>query len=454
MASENNWEPAWVGQESLEWTTVPGTRVSLQIQRGWPLAIMRAFAADFNAFVEPLRDDDSACYTPTNSVSTSNHLNGTAMDLNWNSHPFQILNAGFTSEQINTIRDLLDFYEETIWWGNDWNTPRDAMHFQMGYDTFNNPHTGDFIARKLRSDGFSMFRRGSEGETGTVDVLARAIDVSTARAAEILPTVQDGLRLSECLNVNRIAMWLAQVGHESAGFNATEEYQSGDESTDRWKYKGRTWIQITWSYNYAAFSQWACGLGLVSSPTYFVDNPTELAELRWAGIGPAWYWTVARAQINSMCDVDDLEGVTRAINGGTNGLPDRRDRLAQAKTLGSDLLQLLDSEDDMFTDDDRNLLKQIAEIRRESLSPLRHDDEGPVNTCAGFAWSADGLTHPQFVFMAAKLGHADSIQLLAEVSTITDGARASDAALAKAMLAEIEATNPAVLQQYLAAKGN
>ena len=39
MASENGWQPAWVGPESLQWTKVPGTNVSLQIQKGWPLAI-------------------------------------------------------------------------------------------------------------------------------------------------------------------------------------------------------------------------------------------------------------------------------------------------------------------------------------------------------------------------------------------------------------------------------
>ena len=56
---------------------------------------MRAYAADYNAYIEPLRDDDSASYTPTNSVATSNHLNGTAMDLNWNSHAFRVDYAGY-----------------------------------------------------------------------------------------------------------------------------------------------------------------------------------------------------------------------------------------------------------------------------------------------------------------------------------------------------------------------
>ena len=136
----------------------------------------------------------------------------------------------------------------------------------------------------------------------------------------------------------------------------------------------------------------------------------------------------------------------------------------------------------MFTDDDRNLLNQIAGIFRPSRSPLRHAEEGKVNTCAGFSWSGDGLIHPVFTGWAADKGHAASIALCLEVAsadltkTALDGtpgrspadARA-DAALAEAILsdakaanparftavlAQIEASQPALLQQYIAKKGS
>lgn len=458
--SENGWP--MVNSEECTWVTVPGTSVSLQIQNGQPLAILRAFAADFNAYVEPLRDLDSACWTPTNSVPTSNHLSGTACDFNWNDHPFQVSYAGFSSKETATVRELLDFYEQTVFWGQDWQSPKDAMHFQVGYNTYQNPHTADFIARKIRADGFSTFRRSNK-PNGGAPILAAATGLSEARAAEILPAVSDGLKASQCTNVNRIAMWLAQVGHESAGFNATEEYASGaayegradlgnTQPGDGVRFKGRSWIQITGRNNYAAFSRWCSGKGLVLSPTEFVDNPKRLAELRWAGIGAAWYWTVARPDINALSDRQDLETVTRRINGGTNGLADRRDRYNRALLQGDALLQLLNQEeDDMFTDDDRNLLRQVAGVRRPSLSPLRHLDEGDVNTCAGFAWTADGLTHPQFVAMAAKYGHMDSIRLLGEVAgadPVKYPDRQEDAALAKAILADVYAANPAALQRF------
>jgi len=145
---------------------------------------MRAFAADFNAYIEPLRDKDSACYTPTNSVSTSNHLNGTAMDLNWGGmgeygHPFHVKGT-FTAAQMKTIRELLDFYEDTIFWAGDWQSPIDEMHWQMGYGSYGNPNTDSFIVRKIRSDGYSTFRRGPlQAQTKDVSSATKGVDVAS-----------------------------------------------------------------------------------------------------------------------------------------------------------------------------------------------------------------------------------------------------------------------------------
>lgn len=110
-----------------------------------------------------------------------------------------------------------------------------------------------------------------------------------------------------------------------------------------------------------------------------------------------------------------------------------------------------ESGDDMFTDADRELLKQIAGYRRPSRSPLRHLGEGEVDTIAGFAWSTDGLTHPQFVAMAARYGHMDSIALLAEVASadpVRFPDRQEDAKLARAILNEVANVNPEALKQF------
>ncbi|ASZ73985.1 lysin A [Mycobacterium phage Smairt] len=427
--SSNGWP--MLNSDECEWTKIPGTSVTLQIAKGQPLAILRAFAADFHAYVEPLRDADSACWTPTNSVPSSNHLSGTAMDLNWNTHPFRVNYAGFDQAKIATMRELLAFYEGTVFWGQDWTDPKDSMHVQLAsltnggqFNTYGNPKTADFIARKIRADGYSTFRRGS-APASAAPILAAATGLSEARAAEILPAVRSGLRESECTNVNRIAMWLAQIGHESGSFQYTEEIAKNGRYAP---YIGRTWIQITWDYNYRSFSEWAYAFGMVPTPDYFVVNYRELADLKWAGIGPAWYWTVARPDINELSDRRDLNTVTRRINGGTNGLADRQARYNRALAQGDALLQLLHEEDDFLsalTDAEQrellDLARQQAKYKRKSRSPLHWPHEGEVDTIAGLSWSTDANVHIQLVEKLAVIyGDPVSIALLYAVSNSDD----------------------------------
>lgn len=369
--SEDGWP--YVDEGSCTWIVVPGTNppVHLQIQNGPPLVLLGAFAADINAYVEHVRDDDSACWTPGNSVATSNHPGGTAMDIDWLIHRFQARGT-FNAGQLATIQELLDFYEGMIFWaGIDWSeggwgSPIDEMHWQMGYGTYDtdadrvDPKVFDFINRKIRSDGFSTFRRAGvpvppppPPVNKLAQILADATGLPFGRAAEILPTVSSGLQASQCNNVNRIAMWLAQCGEESAGFSTTEEFASGAEYEGRCsdlgncspgdgvKYKGRTWIQITGKAHYREFSEWAFSKGFIHSMTQFVDDPASLGDLRWAGIGAAWYWTVSRPDINALSDVGDVVTVTHRINGAEHGLADRQNRYARAHGLGDQLLALI-----------------------------------------------------------------------------------------------------------------
>lgn len=147
----------------------------------------------------------------------------------------------------------------------------------------------------------------------------------------------------------RAAHFIAQMGHESGGLRWLEEIHDGSNYEGRkdlgntqpgWgkRYKGRGIVQVTGAWNYRRFSQWAHGKGLVNSPTFFFDNPAQVASPRWAFLVAAWYWSAERPNLNSQADADNLDAVTRSINGGTNGLADRRARLARAKTLGDAIL--------------------------------------------------------------------------------------------------------------------
>lgn len=164
--TENGWPQC--GADQLDRSPIPGISLVIPLQRGIPSKILKAYAADYHLFVESLYNSrggtDEGGWTPTNSVATSNHLSGSAMDLNWNDHPFRTKGT-FSADQMRTLREILAFYEDTVFWAGDWDDPVDEMHHQMGYNTATNAgkvKCQNFIERKIRSDGFSFFRKGSD----------------------------------------------------------------------------------------------------------------------------------------------------------------------------------------------------------------------------------------------------------------------------------------------------
>ena len=170
LRTENGWYQ--VGADKLDRSPVPGTNIVIPLQAGIASRVLKAFAADFHAYVEPLNNArggaDEGGWTPTNSVATSNHLSGTAMDLNWSDHPFRVSYAGFDQAKINRMRELLAFYEGCIFWGQDWTNPKDPMHVQLNGGTYGTGKLEDFAARKIRPDGFSTFKRAGTPSTPPV----------------------------------------------------------------------------------------------------------------------------------------------------------------------------------------------------------------------------------------------------------------------------------------------
>jgi predicted chitinase len=177
--------------------------------------------------------------------------------------------------------------------------------------------------------------------------------LSMARYAQLVPAFNAFLIAADCSTVNRCAMACAQLGHESVGLRYSREIwgptktQLGYEGRrdlgntqpgDGRRFSGVGWIQTTGRHNFTEVSRWAFGKGYVPTPTYFVDHPDQLGTDKYVWIGPTWYWTVARPQLNRLCDAGDLNGATRAINGGTNGLADRAARWNRCRAMGTALL--------------------------------------------------------------------------------------------------------------------
>jgi len=149
---------------------------------------------------------------------------------------------------------------------------------------------------------------------------------------------------------HRLAMFLGQVLHESQYlrydkeiWGPTRAQKRYDTRTDLgntaavdgdgYRYRGRGPIQITGKYNYARYTMWARQNIGNHSPN-FVNNPDLINTDPWEGLVPIWYWHTHN--LNRFADKGDIRKLTRAINGGYNGLADRQrwtDR-ASLKLLG------------------------------------------------------------------------------------------------------------------------
>jgi putative chitinase len=169
------------------------------------------------------------------------------------------------------------------------------------------------------------------------------------------------------VNKKRAAAFLAQVAHESGGFNFVKEnlnysakglmttfkkyfpneaiakqyerqpekianrvyanrMSNGDEASgDGYKFCGRGLIQLTGRANYTKFAQ-DLGISLDETVAY-LETPEGAVS------SAGWFWD--NNNLNQWCDKDDFVTLTKRINGGTIGLEDRKHHYEIAlKALG------------------------------------------------------------------------------------------------------------------------
>lgn len=150
------------------------------------------------------------------------------------------------------------------------------------------------------------------------------------------------LRYAQEFDINtplRWAHYLAQIAHESAELRYSEEIASGkaydtgklaiklgntpEADGDGKKYKGRGLIQVTGRANYEAYKQY-CGFDVV-------ERPELLAKPVGAIRSSMWFWKTKG--LNELADRDEFTAISKRINGGTNGIEDRRKYLARAKKV-------------------------------------------------------------------------------------------------------------------------
>jgi putative chitinase len=175
----------------------------------------------------------------------------------------------------------------------------------------------------------------------TPALLRAATGCTQERAVLFADAMDAGCAAYEINTPLRLAHFLAQVGHESGALAHVREIWGPTAAQQRYegradlgntqpgdgeRYCGRGLLQTTGRANYTALRDRLRARGL-DAPD-FVAAPSLLEHPQWAVLSACDYWGMRN--INRLADADDFVGVTKAINGGTNGIEDRRRRLARA----------------------------------------------------------------------------------------------------------------------------
>ena len=222
---------------------------------------------------------------------------------------------------------------------------------------------------------------------------------------EILP-------LWEVDTIERVAMFIAQCGHESGGFRVLSEnlnysakalntifpkyfkragrdaneyhrqpekianviyanrMDNGDsESGDGWTFRGGGILQLTGRYNYTKFAE---------AVEMTAEEAVDYVRTKKGALDSAcWFWDTNN--LNKWCDDMDIVGATKRINGGTIGLDDRKKHYLHAMdVLGGD-----------YEEPEEQELNLNQTIRKGSKGPLVAE----VQEKLGIA-PADGIFGP------------------------------------------------------------
>lgn len=170
---------------------------------------------------------------------------------------------------------------------------------------------------------------------GTLTALFQKFGAGPARAAELALAGNVHMRTYGILdNSLRLGHFMAQLIHESGSFRYMEEIATGAAyegrrdlgniyAGDGKRYKGRGPIQLTGRANYRRVGR-ALGIDL--------ENHPELVAIPSVGMLVACYFWKTNG-LNELADLNDVERITKRINGGLNGFEDRKMRLKEMKRV-------------------------------------------------------------------------------------------------------------------------
>lgn len=187
-----------------------------------------------------------------------------------------------------------------------------------------------------------------------------AAGVQPTQAKQFAPHIEAACQRFEIKTLSQRAAFIAQAMHESRNFTRLEEntYYStperihavfnrlrtvpaavlgvnyvkkpqalanlayaningnGDEASgDGWRYRGRGLFQLTGRANYMAAGD--------AAGRPYKEQPELVAQPLDAAMTAGWFWSTSR--LNSVLDRGGVDQVSKRVNGGYNGLVERRE---------------------------------------------------------------------------------------------------------------------------------
>lgn len=157
LITENGWPQ--IDSSQLDRSPIPGTRAVVELRQGDVSTVLKAWAAWYHRNVEPVDPGqrDEWGWSATNDVWNSNHLSGTAIDINAQQYPWKFYTMA--AELVAVVRRGLDLFDGVVFWGRDWDRP-DEMHYQIDGDA----KTVAALAKKLRGGYLGIYAPDPDSE--------------------------------------------------------------------------------------------------------------------------------------------------------------------------------------------------------------------------------------------------------------------------------------------------
>lgn len=188
-------------------------------------------------------------------------------------------------------------------------------------------YLNDTTPDSVKTQFAEIYRKNSTKTVITKSQLARIWNVKESSILlDVIIDLNNCLNLFEINTPSRLRHFLSQTGHESGGGKWVKELSNGQylewrrdlgnvRVGDGPRFKGAGYLQLTGRANYQALANYLGDSKVMTGVDY--------VAIKYPFTSAGFFWK--RNNLNTLCDKNStVEQITRVVNGGYNGLEDRK----------------------------------------------------------------------------------------------------------------------------------